>query len=128
MVEIKNQEELKTTYPELVSNVENKAREEERKRIQAIDNLAGKINSALLNEAKYGDVKMTADEVIVKAFKEDKMLGNGYMNAAKADAEENEKVQADAVEEEGKTKDDEEKEVENTLVNIAKNCRNGGKK
>lgn len=128
MVEIKNQEELIKAYPDLVSNVENKAMEQERKRIQEIDNLAGKIDSALLNEAKYGDVKMTADDVVIKAFKEDKMLGNGYMNAAKADAEENEKVKADAVEEDGKTKEEEEKEVENSLVNLAKNCRNGGKK
>lgn len=128
MEKFKNYEELKVAYPELVSSVENKAREEERGRIKAIDNLAGKINSALLNEAKYGDVKMTADDVIVKAFKEEKMLGNGYMNAAKADAEENEKVEADAVEEEGKTKDEEDEEVKNTLINLAKNCRNGGNK
>lgn len=132
-MEIKNYNDLKAAYPELLSNAENKAREDgaeaERKRIKEIDNLAGKINPTLLNAAKYGEVKMSADEVIVKAFKEDKMLGNGYMNAAKADAEENEKVEAGAVEEDAKTKDEkEEEEVTNYLVSAAKNIKNGGKK
>lgn len=122
LMEIKNYEELKSAYPELLSNAENKAAEAERNRLQAIDKLAGKINNTLLNTAKYGDVKMTADEVIVKAFKEDKMLGNGYMNAAKADADENDKVKGEAEEEE-KTKDEEEKEVQNMLNSLAKNCR-----
>ena len=132
-MEIKNYNDLKAAYPELLSNAENKAREDgaeaERKRIQEIDNLAGKINNALLNSAKYGETKMSADEVIVKAFKEDKMLGNGYLNAAKEDAEENDKVQASAVEEDGKTKDEQdEEEMKNFLVTTAKNIRNGGKK
>lgn len=128
-MEVKNCADLEKAYPDLVSDVMNKAKDEgaeaERKRIQAIDNLTGKINNALLNEAKYGDVKMTADEVIVKAFKEDKMLGKGYMNAAKEDAEDNDEVEASAVEEDGKKEDE---EVANLLVNAAKNCRNGGKK
>ena len=127
-MEIKNYDDLKAAYPDLISNAENKARDEgaaaERKRIEAIDSLAGKISNSLLNEAKFGSVKMTADEVIVKAFKEDKMLGNGYMNAAKADAEDTEEVKAEAEEE----KKDEEEEVKNSLINLAKNCRNGGKK
>ena len=135
-MEIKNYEDLKVAYPELVSNAENKARDEgkeagikaERERIKNIDALAGKIDNAILRNAKYGETKMTADEVIVKAFKEDKMLNKGYMNAARADAEENEDVEADAVEEDGGAKNEEE-EAKNFLVNIAKNCRNnGGKK
>lgn len=128
-MEVKNYNDLQNAYPELVKNAENKARDEgaeaERKRLQAIDALSGKISNSLLNEAKYGETKMSADEVIVKAFKEDKMLGNGYMNAAKADAEENDKVEADGVEEDGKNSDEEAKDL---LVNLAKNCRNGGKK
>lgn len=130
-MKVENYTDLKTAFPDLVTNAENKAMSEgaeaERKRIQEIDALAGKISNALLNEAKYGDTKMTAEDVIVKAFKEDKMLGNGYMNAAKADASENEEVEADAVEEDEKKKTDEE-EAKNLLVGLAKNCRNGGKK
>ena len=130
-MEVKNCTDLEKAFPELVSDVKNKAREDgveaERKRIEAIDKLAGKINNALLTEAKYGDVKMTADEVIVKAFKEDKMLGRGYLNAAKSDAEDTDELEADAVEEDEKKKTEEE-EATNLLINAAKNCRNGGKK
>lgn len=129
-MEVMNYNDLKAAFPDLVSDVENKAKDEgaeaERKRIQAIDSLAGKIDKALLNEAKYGAVKMTADEVIVKAFKEDKMSGRGYMNAARADAEENEEVNGEV--DEGETKDEKEEEVKNMLFKAAENCRKGGKK
>lgn len=130
-MEIKNYEDLKTAYPDLVANAENKAIENavnaERERMQALDNLSGKIADELINEAKYGEVKMTADEVIVKAFKEDKMLGNGsYMNAAKADAEETEKVDGEAEEEKTKAEKDEE-EAQNLLMTAVQN-RFGGNK
>lgn len=130
-MEVKNYNDLKTAYPELVSNAENKARDEgaeaERKRIKEIDNLAGKISDTLLNEAKYGEKKMTADEVIVRAFKEDKMLGKGYLNAAQEDSEDNENVEQNVVEEDNPT--NEEEETTNYLVNVAKNVRKtGGKK
>ena len=129
-MEIKNIQDLNAAYPELMSNALNKATDEgavaERKRLQAIDSLAGKIDVALLNEAKYGDVKMTADEVIVKAFNEDKMLNKGYMNAVKNETEESDKVKGEG---DDKVKDeDEEEEVKNYLNTLAKNCRNGGKK
>lgn len=131
---VKNYEELKAAYPELLSNAENKARSDgkvegensERARIKALDELAGKIDNSLLNEAKYGAVKMTAEDVIVKAFKEDKMLNN-YLNAAKNDAEENEEVKGEA-EEEKKTENEEDEEVKNRLKFLAENCRKGGKK
>ena len=131
MEQFKNYEDLKKACPELLTNAENKAREDgakaERERIQAIDALSGKIDSSLLNEAKFGSVKMTADEVIVNAFKQDKMIGNGYMNAAKEDASENDEVKGE-MEEDGKTKDEQDEEVKDLLVNLAKNCRTGGKK
>ena len=130
-MEIKNYEDLKTAHPDLVTNAENKARENgeksERERLQALDNLSGKIDAALLNEAKYGEKKMTADEVIVKAFNENKMFNNGYMNAAKNDAEENDEVKGEADEDE--SKNEKEEEAKNAFLNIAKNIRNnGGKK
>ena len=133
MNEIKNYADFKNAYPDLAKNAEAEARESganaERTRIKNLDALAGKISADLLNEAKYGEVKMTADEVIVKAFKEDKMLGNGYMNAAKADADENEKVAGEANEDEEKTKaEKDEEEAVNLLTLAAKNVRNGGKK
>lgn len=135
-MEIKNCEDLKKAYPDLVANVENKAKSEgienavkaERERIKALDNLTGKVDNALINEAKYVDTKMTADEVIVKAFKEDKMLGNGsYMNAAKADAEDTDKVDGEASGNEKTQAEKDEEEAKNLLVNAVKN-RYGGNK
>lgn len=130
-MEIKNYEDFKTAYPDLAANVENKAAENavkaERDRIQALDNLAGKIDPELINEAKYGETRMTADEVIVKAFKEDKMCGNGaaYLNAAKADADDNKEVEGEAAGED-KTNAEKDEEVKNLLVTAAQNCRNAG--
>ena len=127
-MEVKNYTDLKSAYPDLVANAENKARDEgadaERERIKEIDNLAGKISNTLLNEAKYGKVKMTADEVIVKAFKEEKMLSKGYLNAAEEDSEDNDAVEQSAVEEDEAV--NEEEETKNYLVNAAKNVRKVG--
>lgn len=136
-MEIKNYEDLKAAYPDLVANVENKASEglanavtAERERIKALDNLAGKIAPELINEAKYGETKMSADELIVKAFKEDKMIGNGsYMNAAKADAADTDEVEGEASGDEKTKAEKDEEEATNLLVNAAQNCRiAGGKK
>jgi hypothetical protein len=128
-MEIKNYTDLVAAFPDLVQNAENKARDEgmkaERERLKAIDELSGKISNTLLNEAKYGDTKMTADAVIVKAFKEDKMLGKGYLNAVEEDTKDNDKVDSGAVEEDEKPKDEEE-EMKNYLVAQAKNCRKTG--
>lgn len=132
-MEIKNIMDLKTAFPELVADVENKARTEgetsgaaaERERLKAIDALQGRISDTMLTEAKYGATKMTADEVIVKAFREDKMLGKGYLNACDEDSKDNEEVEQSAVEEDEKPADEEEA-VKNFLVDAAKNCRNAG--
>lgn len=128
-MEFKNTTDLRTAYPDLVSSVENKARDEgveaERARLKEIDGLAGKISNTLLEEAKYGKVTMTAEQVIVKAFKEDKMLGKGYLNAAEEDTEDNENVEQNVVEEDAATPNEEE-ETKNYLVEQAKNCRKTG--
>lgn len=132
-MEIKNYEDFKAAYPDLAANVENKAAENavkaERDRIQALDNLAGKIAPELINEAKYGETRMTADEVIVKAFKEDKMCGNGaaYLNAAQADADDNKEVEGEAAGDE-KTKDQKNEEEATNLLAEAVQNRYGGKK
>lgn len=131
-MEIKNYEDFKTAYPDLAASVENKASENavkaERERMQALDNLSGKIDDSLIKEAKYGETKMTADEVIVKAFKEDKMLGNGsYMNAAKADAEDTDKVEGEASGDKKTKAEKDEEEAKNLLAEAVKNVH-GGKK
>lgn len=93
-MEIKNISDLRGAFPELMNAAEQEVRNTavanataaERERIKAIDALAGRIDASVLNEAKYGEKPMTADEVIVNAFKAGKMIESGYMNAAQADA------------------------------------------
>lgn len=136
-MEIKNYEDLKAAYPDLVASAENKARSEgaekavneERERIKALDNLAGKIDNSLINEAKYGETKMTAEQVIVKAFNEDKMCGNGsYMNAAKNDASQTEEVDGEAKDGEKTKAEKEDEEAKNLLMNAVNARIEGGKK
>ncbi len=93
-VEIKNTSDLRSAFPEIMNAAEQEIRNKvateatnaERDRIKAIDALAGRIDASVLDEAKYGEKPMTADEVIVNAFKAGKMIESGYMNAAQADA------------------------------------------
>lgn len=56
-MEIKNTDELKAAFPELVASIETAAREEgvqaERSRVKAIDGMAGKVTPEALSKAKY---------------------------------------------------------------------------
>jgi hypothetical protein len=91
-MEIKNISDLRSAFPDIMNAAEQELRNSvtteataaERERIKAIDALAGRIDASVLNEAKYGEKPMTADEVIVNAFKAGKMIESGYMNAAQA--------------------------------------------
>lgn len=83
-------------YPELVKEVEAKAAEkavkeaqseiakkavaEERARLQAIEEIANECSPELVNEAKYGDKPMTAEQLAFKALKENKEKGMKYMS------------------------------------------------
>lgn len=130
-MEFKNYSEIKTAFPEIVDKAEQEIRKSvteaatkaERDRLKAIDALAGRIDGAVLAKAKYGDKPMTADEVIVNAFKENKMIAAGYMNSAKADAEENEDVKGEAEEEEMTDEEQADEEAVNVLKFACKNVR-----
>lgn len=56
--------------------------EQERKRLQEIDAIAANIDPALVNEAKYGTNRMTAQELAFKAMQEGKMIQAGVFSAA----------------------------------------------
>jgi RNA polymerase-binding transcription factor DksA len=128
-MEFKNYSEIKTAFPEMVDKAEQEIRNSataeatkaERERLKAIDALAGRIDGAVLDEAKYGEKPMTADEVIVNAFKENKMIASGYMNLAKEDAEDNKGVKSEA---EGEEKTDEEKADEEAVNVLKAECKN----
>jgi ATP-dependent protease ClpP protease subunit len=129
IMEYKNYSDLKTAFPDMVDKAEQEIRNNaiaeatkaERDRLKAIDALAGRIDGAVLNDAKYGEKPLTADEVIVNAFKENKMIASSYMNAAKADAEDNNGVKAEA---DGEEKTDEEKADEEAVNALNTACKN----
>lgn len=79
-MEIKNVADLTTNFPELVNQIKadavaegrtaaiNEGVEQERNRIKAIDEMAGKVSDELLNRAKY-ETFDTAEKVAVEAIK-----------------------------------------------------------
>ncbi|WP_020621019.1 head maturation protease, ClpP-related [Paenibacillus daejeonensis] len=55
---------------------------QERARLKAIDEIAVGIDPDLVNEAKYGDNPMSAEQLAFRAMKEGKMLNTGTFDAA----------------------------------------------
>ncbi|MGF9907276.1 head maturation protease, ClpP-related [Brevibacillus porteri] len=90
-VEIKNIDELRQHYPELVKQIENAAKEsgqqEERQRIQSIEEISNTVSPALVNKAKY-EQPMNAQQLAFEALKADQNNGRRYLNEAAADADE----------------------------------------
>ena len=81
-VEIKNVDELKQHFPDLVAQVEAAARDDgsknERERIKAIDEIGKTVDPALVNKAKY-DEPMTAQDLAFAALKADAGKGRQYL-------------------------------------------------
>lgn len=93
-------EELRAKHPELVAQVENEARagvdntaavnaavEAELERLQAIDEVAGLFDDALVAEARYGEKKCSAQELAYRAAQAAAQKGQKFLSAMKSDAE-----------------------------------------
>lgn len=79
---IMNEKELLAKYPELINGITQKAVDEERKRIQAIEEIQNGIaNKDLVNEAKFGETPMTAQELAFRSMKEAIKEGNAFLNS-----------------------------------------------
>ena len=66
----------------------DKALDDERQRLQAIDEIACKIgDAALVDKAKYGETKMSAADLALEALKAQKDAGADFLNSAKEDAQ-----------------------------------------
>lgn len=90
MAEIKNLEELRAAYPELMASAENAAQEvgcnAERERIRGIEAIEGAIgDKALVNSAKYGDKPLTAEQLAFEAMKAQASIGANMLNQMNAD-------------------------------------------
>lgn len=123
-MDFKNAAELQAAFPEFVNELTENAKKEgakaERERIQAIDELSGKVDGEMLNKAKYETFE-NAEKVAFSAMKEGKFVNstviNGYVddaqNVNKVAGEANNGTQVD-------DKDAEKKEAFDTIDKIAK--------
>ena len=77
--DISNIEELTASYPTLVQQIINSARleatNEERNRLQAIDEIAATLTDEIVNEAKYVN-PVTAEALALQALKTNSQIGN----------------------------------------------------
>ena len=90
-VEIKNIEEMRKAFPELVAQVENAARTEgartERERIQGIEDVQNVIgDAAMIRDAKFGEKPMDAKDLVFAAAKKQAAMGLNMLGMMQADA------------------------------------------
>lgn len=140
-MEIKNIEELRSAFPDLLAQAEAAAKEEgraagiadERARIQGIEAIQNAIaDKALIDGAKYGETPLTAEQLAFKAMQAQAAIGATVLNNMTADnAESGAKAVAAAPnngpEANAEEAIDPEKEVMEA-VNLFNKMRNGGKK
>ena len=91
MAEIKNIDELRADYPELIDSVEKAAQANgcnaERERIRGIEAIEAAIgDKALVDSAKYGEKPMTAEQLAFAAMKAQASIGANMLNSLDADA------------------------------------------
>lgn len=89
-------EELKAQHPELVTAIEDAAREtasasaveSERQRIREIEQIENSIaDKELVNEAKFGEKPMDAKELAFMAMKKNTQIGAEYLEGMKNETE-----------------------------------------
>lgn len=94
-MEIKNIDELRVAYPELCAQIENAVKasanaagaQAERARIQGIEAIQNAIgNPELVNEAKFGEAAMTAEQLAFKAMQAQAAIGATVLNNLDTDA------------------------------------------
>lgn len=89
-MEIKNTDDLRNAYPELVQQVENAARAEgvnaERSRIQGIESIEAAVgNAEMVRNAKYGEQPLNAQELALAAMQAQAKIGNTVLTGMVAD-------------------------------------------
>lgn len=140
-MEIKNIEELRAAFPELLAQAENTAMEtgrtagiaEERARIQGIEAIENAIaDKKLVAGAKYGEKPITAEQLALQAMQAQAAIGANILNEMQEDAKESGAEGVAAAPNSGAdpAADDAEaaKQAAQDAVNLFKMMKNGGKK
>lgn len=95
MAEIKNKEDLRAAYPDLVEQVENDAKASataegvaaERARIQGIEGIENAIaDKEMVRNAKYGEKPMTAEQLALQAMQAQAAIGANMLGKLEGDA------------------------------------------
>jgi len=94
-MEVKNMDDLRAAYPDLVAQMENAAKAEaqaagvnsERARIQGIEAIEAAIgDKEMVKNAKYGENPLTAEQLALKAMQAQAAIGATVVNQLEADA------------------------------------------
>lgn len=137
-MDIKNVNDLRNAFPDFVAQIENAARDNaqtdgaqaERARIRAIEEIENSIaDKALVNDAKYGENPMTAEQLALKAMQAQAKIGTNMLNNMDSDAAAS-GAEDVAAAPNGGTEETPEDDVENAAKEVAKlfNTMNGGRK
>lgn len=141
-MEIKNLEELRAAFPDLLAQAETAAREEgrtagvaeERARIQGIEAIQGAIaDQAMIANAKYGEKPLTAEQLALQAMQAQaaigaKVLNNMTQDGAESGAEGVTAAPNNGPEVEGGDPDDHAQEIKDIVDICNSMIMNGGKK
>lgn len=89
-MEIKNVDDLRKAFPDLVQEVENTARNEgmtaERNRIQGIESIEAAVGDAeMVRNAKYGESPLSAQELSFAAMQNQAKIGNAMLGKMEED-------------------------------------------
>ena len=101
-------EEIKANYPDVVEQIKNEARKEERERIKAIENISASIGNELVNKAKYEE-PMDAKELAFQALQLQQQNAAQFLNHIQEDTRNS---GVEGVNAEGKETDPEDKTKE----------------
>lgn len=119
MAEIKNAEDLKKAYPDLVNQLTNEAVDSavqnERSRMQEIDKIANKIDPDLVNKAKYEE-PVDAKDLAFQAIQKDEGKGKAFLENLKKDSQNS---GVEGVKSAPQNQDDDKEEEAAAIANIA---------
>ncbi|CCJ32882.1 head maturation protease, ClpP-related [Caloramator australicus] len=116
-MEIKTVADLEQHFKNLVEEIRNKAKEEERERIKAIDEIAKNIDPELVMKAKYVE-PMNAEKLAFEAIKNDAAKGSNYLNDLEKDIKD-----SNVLEVEAKVVKDNSQDIVNKIVEGANKRR-----
>lgn len=127
---ISTEQELAAKYPDLVQKIRDDAAQEateaENRRLKAIDDIAGQVSEKMVQEAKYGENRMTAEALALEAFRKNGIKASAALQDLQDDIGSS---NADSVGTDANTglADDQEADREVKVNNLAKKFRKKGR-